>query len=304
VADFHTYRSFSLGVLDLCPLVRSRHNLNRRPAKRGLPKAFPFDQIIATSEAERSHLVLSGAARADRITVVGEWADESFFAPLPSGEAVAARRASLGLPAGDFVIGACAMLRPDNDFAALLGATARLRQRGLPVSCLVVGGPPEDAAPGAGDSLRRLAEKLEISDSVRFLGHRPDVPDLLDAMDVAAVVSRHTAQTRVGPEAAARGRPVVGFSVGALGETVSEGKTGLLVGLDDIDAFTGAVERLLRDKALRDQMGGAAAKHAEFNFRQAAKMEQTLAAYRQADARRIFPASGLGVHPLSLKQAR
>ena len=303
VADFHTNRCFAVGVQDLCALVRSRHNLSKGPPQLRLPKTFPFDRIIVTSEAERSHLVSCRTVAASNITVVGEWAEERFFAPLSSRGAVAARRASLGLPDGDLVLGACAMLRPDNDFGSLIRATAQLRQRGLPVSCLIVGGPPEHAGAVGEAALRGLAADLGVAESVRFLGHRTDVPDLLDVMDVAAVVSRHTAQTRVGPEAAARGRPVVGFSVGALTETVSHGRTGLLAPLDDIDAFTAAAERLLRDRRLRETMGSAAARHAEFNFRQEAKMEQTLAAYRQADARRGLPVSALGVHPLSIVQA-
>ena len=301
VADFHTNRSFAIGVQDICPLVRSRHNLNRRRASPGLPKIFPFDQIIATSEAERSHLVSSGASRR-KVTVVGEWAEERFFAPPPTAEEIAVRRAALGVRPGDFLIGACGLLRPDNDFAALILATAELRERGLPVSCLVIGGPPETARQDAAQGLHRLAASLGIANSVHLLGYRSDVPALLDVLDVAAVVSRHTAQTRVGPEAAARGLPVVGFAVGALGETVRQGETGFLVGLDDIPAFANALERLLRDPPLRARMSWAAARCAEMNFRQRAKMEQTLAAYRLADARRGLPLSALGVHPQSIVQ--
>ena len=300
VADFHTNRCFAVGVQDLCALVRSRHNLNKGIAALRLPKLFPFDRVITTSEAERSYLVSSRQVPASSITVVGEWAEERFFAPLPSAEAVAARRAAFGLPAGDLVIGACGMLRPDNDFGSLIQVSARLRQRGLPVSCLIVGGPPEHGAAQSQAALRQLAADLGVAESVHFLGHRTDVPDLLDVMDVGAVVSRHTAQTRVGPEAAARGRPVIGFSVGALAETVINGVTGLLAPLDDIDAFTNAAQRLLQDRPLREAMGASAARYAEYNFQQALKMEQTLAAYRHADARRNFPVSGLGVHPLSI----
>jgi glycosyltransferase involved in cell wall biosynthesis len=148
-----------------------------------------------------------------------------------------------------------------------------------------------------------LAKDLGIADAVRFLGHRDDVPALFDLMDVAAVVSRHTAQTRVGPEAAARGRPVVGFQVGALGEAVRHRETGLLVPLGDTDGFSGALESLLLDRIRRERMSAAAARHARLNFRQGPKMEQTLQTYREAAAPAwSVPVSALGFHPLSLFQ--
>jgi glycosyltransferase involved in cell wall biosynthesis len=306
VIDFHTNRSFAVGLIDLCPLVRSRHNLRKKPpTRRGLPKTFPFDRIIVTSEAERGHLLASGAARAERIAVVGEWAEERFFAPESKPEAVSAGRARLGVPQGDLVIGACAMLRGDNAFDELIRATARLRARGLSVTCLVVGGPPEARDAGQAFVLRRLARDLGVESAVRFLGHRDDVPELFDLMDVAAVVSRHTAQTRVGPEAAARGRPVVGFQVGALGEAVRHGETGVLVPLGDADGFAAALETLLVDRIRREVMSAAAARHARLNFRLGPKMEQTLQAYRDAArAPFAFPRSALGVHPQSIVEAR
>jgi glycosyltransferase involved in cell wall biosynthesis len=210
------------------------------------------------------------------------------------------------VPADDHLIGACAMIRPDNAFENLIRVTADLRARGLPASCLVIGDEPPGQADGASARLRALAGDLGLAQCVHFLGHRQDVPELLDALDVAAVVSRHTAQSRVGPEAAARGRPVVGFDVGALSETVRHDETGLLVEPDNLQAFAGAIEGLLRDRHERDRLGAAAARHARLNFRKALKMEQTLAAYRQAMARRApagaLPESALGVHPLSIVQ--
>ena len=111
------------------------------------------------------------------------------------------------------------------------------------------------------------------------------MPELFDAMDVATVVSRHTAQTRVAPEAAARGRPVVGFAVGALPEAVRAGETGLLAPPGDVYGFTREIERLLRDRRERERLSVNAAAVARRDFRQSPKMEQTLAVYRRVLAK-------------------
>ena len=295
VADFHTNRSHAIGMLGLAALVRSQHNLKKK-APRGprFSRQFPYGCFISTSEAGKDALIATGAVKADRISVVGEWAAEPFFAPAATAYEVAAMRQRLGVGEGQQVIGACAMLRSDNAFDDLIRATAILRDRGVDVACLLAGGPPTPTRGPCGQerALRALAHDLGVADAVKFLGHRADVPDLFSAMDVATVVSRHTAQTRVGPEAAARGRPVVGFAVGALGEAVREGVTGRLVKPDDLYGFALAVERLLRDRAEREAMSASAAAFAQRNFRQGPKMEQTLRIYRAAlDRRKAAPSA-------------
>ena len=304
VADFHTNRSHALGVIDLCARVRSQHNLKTK-APRGmrLNKEFPYSQFISTSEAAREALSVCGAVRASRISVVGEWADERFFAPVTAPGDMGRLRQRLGLRPDGHVIGACAMMRRDNAFDDLIRATAILRGRGVEATCLLIGGPSETRREGCEQErqLRGLATDLGVEDLVQFLGHRGDVPDLFSAMDVATVVSRHTAQTRVGPEAAARGRPVVGFSVGALGETVREGVTGRLVPLGDIYGFATALERLLRSTAERQEMAENAASFARRNFRQGPKMDRTLMVYRRAlnpgQAVRATDEAGLSLAP-------
>ena len=289
VADFHTNRSLALGVRDLATLVRSQHIL-RRGGKAGLRfnKEFPFDGFILSSQAGSDVLVEQGYARPERVGVVGEWADDAFFVNAPSPAERSFRKARLGVAAGDFVIGAAAMLRPDNAFDDLIRATARLNASGLPVTCLVAGGPMHlSDRPCAQElELRALARTLGIEAKVHFVGHRTDVADVLSAMDVVAVVSRHTAQTRAAPEAAAVGRPVVAFDVGALRETMAPGRTGLLTPLGDVDAFAAAIGGLLGDAVRCERMATEAARYAREHFRKDIKMRQTLQVYDEAMARR------------------
>lgn len=288
VADVHTNRSLAFALKGMCALVRSQHNLKKKPPRGPrLNREFPFEHFIATSHAARERMSAGGQVRAARISVVGEWAAERFFALAATADEAMRRRAELGVDTFEHVIGACAMLRGDNAFDDLIRATTLLRGRGLDVACLIAGGPSMGGArPCAQEAeLRALARDLGVENAVKFLGHRCDVPELFDAMDVAAVVSRHTAQTRVAPEAAARGRPVVGFAVGALPEAVRPGETGALAAPGDVYGFTREIERLLRDRRERERLSAGAAAFARRDFRQAPKMEQTLAVYRRALAR-------------------
>jgi glycosyltransferase involved in cell wall biosynthesis/GT2 family glycosyltransferase len=59
-------------------------------------------------------------------------------------------------------------------------------------------------------------------------------------------------------EAGAVGLPLVSTAVGAIGEIVRDGETGLLVPVDDVDALATALRRLAEDPAVRRRMGDAA----------------------------------------------
>ena len=106
--------------------------------------------------------------------------------------------------------------------------------------------------------LQDAAERLSVMDRLRFCGYREDVPELLACMDVVVHPSETESFGRAIAEAMACGKPVVGFDVGAVGELIDDGRTGILVPPFDPDGLARAVVRLLRDDALRAGMGRAA----------------------------------------------
>ena len=98
---------------------------------------------------------------------------------------------------------------------------------------------------------------------VELMGARdlPEVYSDLKAAAVAVVNSnwRGSVETfcRSAVEAQVAGTPVVGAARGALPEVVAHGKTGLLVDEEDPVALAEAIITLLKDEALRRQMGAA-----------------------------------------------
>jgi glycosyltransferase involved in cell wall biosynthesis len=67
-------------------------------------------------------------------------------------------------------------------------------------------------------------------------------------------------------EAAACGLPAVATDVGGVAELVRDGVTGFVVPPGDVDAFTGALERLLQNPDEAARMGAAARAEAERRF--------------------------------------
>ena len=70
----------------------------------------------------------------------------------------------------------------------------------------------------------------------------------------------------VGIEAMSRGRPVVAFDSGGISDWLDDQVTGLLVPPADISELAKAVQHLLDNPEIADQMGRRAAVHVEQSF--------------------------------------
>lgn len=93
------------------------------------------------------------------------------------------------------------------------------------------------------EPLRRLATKLRVSDRVRFLGHRNDVPELLRETDVYVHCSHSDGFGIAAAEAMAAGCAVVATRNEGLDSVV--GNAGILVQPGDVEALAHALRRLL-----------------------------------------------------------
>lgn len=115
----------------------------------------------------------------------------------------------------------------------------------------------------------------------RFLGHKTDVPLMLSQMDVVVVPSLSEGLPLIVIEAIAMGKPIVASKVDGIPEIVNNGETGLLVEPANANAIVEAVERLLRNKGLREELGRKARLRAEDAFSQKRMIEQTLQCYEE-----------------------
>ncbi len=165
-----------------------------------------------------------------------------------------ARSADHPAPAISFVGALTTQKRPDR-FIAVVTA---LRARGIPVVARVVGdGPLRDALDGP------AAEA-----GVELLGRRHDIAELLRDTDVFVFPSMWAGEGMPGVliEAGLSGVPVVATATGGVRSIVRDGKTGIIVGVDDFDALVDATAALVRDTERRQAMGAAARAHCLEHF--------------------------------------
>ncbi|MCD6291174.1 MAG: glycosyltransferase family 4 protein [Anaerolineae bacterium] len=176
-----------------------------------------------------------------------------------------ARRA-LGIPRDAWVVTALGRLVPWKGQEVFLRTIARLTGRWSNLVGLVVGG-EEPYAPGYRERLQMLAEQLSVARTVRFLGHRKDIPLILAATDVVVHLPVEPEPFgRVVVEAMAARRPIVAAAIGAIPELVRDGIDGLLVPPGDEAGVADALAGLMSDAALRERMGKAGRSRAERDF--------------------------------------
>lgn len=116
------------------------------------------------------------------------------------------------------------------------------------------------------DDLATQAETLGVAARVEFLGFVNEVEPVLASFDVMVVPSRSESAPMAILEAQALGVPVVATDVGGIPELVLDGKTGLLVPSEDIDALEAAVRQLLGDGRLRARLVADARARVELEF--------------------------------------
>jgi len=182
-------------------------------------------------------------------------------------------RVDLGIPLRVVVAGTVGRLQPVKGTRHLLEAWSRLVSGHPDAILLLVGGGSQQAA------LERMSRHLGISEHVRFLGDRADVPDLLRGMDVFVLPSLWEGMPNAALEAMAVGLPVVATAVGGTPEVVVDGVTGLLIPPGDPDALAQSIAHLLCDPDLRYRMGQAGRERVVNHFSVGRMVEQTTRLY-------------------------
>jgi glycosyltransferase involved in cell wall biosynthesis len=228
------------------------------------------DAVIVPSESVRGDVMRLLRLPPERVFAIPEAAGPAF---CPQDAAVIeAVRHRYGLE-GPYVL-SVGSLEPGKNRERLLQAFARLRTRGLEHTLVVAG---QRAWRYEGEE--PLARRLGLGGSARFLGHVPqaDLPALYGGAALFAFPSLYEGFGLPALEAMACGTPVVASNVSAVPEVV--GEAALQVSPWDVGALAGAMERVLRDERLRDDLRERGLKRAaEFSWERAAR--RTLDVYR------------------------
>ena len=95
------------------------------------------------------------------------------------------------------------------------------------------------------EELQEYARSLKIDSCTHFLGFREDVLSIMMDFNLFVHPSRWEGFGLVFLEAMTVGVPIIGTNVGAIQEIIDDGRTGILVKVDDSDALAQAICQLL-----------------------------------------------------------
>lgn len=116
---------------------------------------------------------------------------------------------------------------------------------------------------------RRLEAALAARPGIELAGHVDDVRPWLARMDILVFASYREGLPNAPLEAQAAGIPVVGYAATGTVDAVEHNTGGVLVPVGDRRALTDAVQRLVNDISLRQQLGAAGQAFVRSNFDQA-----------------------------------
>lgn len=196
----------------------------------------------------------------ERTVFLSNGVDPDLFAPTVDGNTV---RQSLGFEEQDVIVLCPRRLEKKNGVTFWLEAIPRVIKTvsdSARVRFVLIG--DYDGDPRYSDRVnvvRKLGE-LSLGDTFRWTGNVPPefMPSYFAASDIVVLPSLQEATSIAALEAMASGKPVIGTRVGGLAQLISHQSTGMLVPPGDSLELAHAMISLIRDKAVRAEMGRAA----------------------------------------------
>lgn len=230
--------------------------------------------VIANADASRQDCLREERGLSpDRVHVIYNGIDLRSFAPPRSSSKI--RRES-NIPTSAHIIGIIGTLSRYKAHHVFLQAAALTLACESDAIFLLIG-----RDEGRGQQLRQLAQNLRIEQAARFLGERKDVPALLSALDILVSSSSVEGLSNAILEGMAAGKAIVATDVGGTPEMILHEQTGLLVSPNDPKCLAEAITRLIRQPALRQQLGQAAQERARCMFGMERMVRQTEALYEK-----------------------
>ena len=171
-----------------------------------------------------------------------------------------------------FLIGNTSAIADHKDYFTFIDAAENALKEDPSLVFLIIGkGPMED-------EIASYLRLKSLGDSVRMIGFRNDIPEILAELDLFMITSKTEGLGTSIIDAFAAAVPVLATRAGGIPELVEDEKTGLLCEVGDSKALANSIVKLKNDPELGDRLKVAASeKVKKFSKRETA--QSTLAVY-------------------------
>jgi glycosyltransferase involved in cell wall biosynthesis len=202
------------------------------------------DHLLTTSDQIAARFREFFKWAESRVTCIPTGVDLEVFSPQGPKAELFAQNGQPDLPA----VGMVGVLRGAKAHDVFLKAARRLGDEGFDARYVIVGEGPRRR------EIEQGIRDLQLGDRVLMTRHREDVPDILRALNLVVIPSRHEGVPQTGLQALAAGTPVVASRVGGIPQIIRHGETGRLVPPDDPVALADAIRESLTMRAASGAM--------------------------------------------------
>ena len=246
----HDAQAHTAAVLNgLFLLAKPKIIVNRRvifPIKKAWFTKFKYNyakvkQIICVSKAVQK--VVLNTVSQEKTSVIYS-AINPITTELKNGEL----RKELKLPDATKIIGTVAALTQEKGIHIFLETAKVLLQNNQNLHFIIAGkGKLEQ-------SLKSLAQELEIHDKVTFLGFRANVKEILTDINILLFTSKSEGLGTSLLEAMQTKVPIVAFNTGGIPEMIKDNETGVLVQNHTPEDFSKGVMKILNNTELKETL--------------------------------------------------
>jgi len=213
-------------------------------------------KVVAVSEHTRDELIKYEKISPHKIQVIPNGISENEYNLNPNNN----KKKELGIQENYPLLGLGVRLTEQKGVPYLLQSMVSILKEFPEALLLIAGGGPLQ------EDLEKEAKRLGISQSVRFLGFRLDMPAILNILDVYVLPSIWEGLPLVILEAMAAQKPIVATAVGGTPTAIVNEQSGLLVNSRDPAALSQAIIRILKDPSLASSLATNAYRRFKENF--------------------------------------
>lgn len=216
------------------------------------------DKIICLTETEKKEHIELGIAKEDKFEVIASGIDfEKFKNALVDKNKM---KEELNIEKDKIVIGYVGRLADIKGVSYLIKAFSQVVKRNKNVVLVCVGDGPQRK------ELEKQAEKLNITEYVKFLGIRHDIPEILSCFDIFVMPSLNEGMGKVVIEAQLMGLPVVASYIGGIKDLIVDNKTGIFVKPKDSKDIAEKIIYLIENPQVAKNIGYCAKENVKYEY--------------------------------------
>jgi len=216
------------------------------------------NRIIAVSKYLRDNIVNRTKLKGNKIRVIYNGIKTSAF-QRPHSSCL---RKRFGWADNDVIVGCLGNIHQAKGYDVLLHAAATLKQRSFTYRIVIAGHEKKSLYA----DLLNLRARLELEDSVQFIGFYDDPADFLANIDLFLLPSISEGFSIATIQAMAAELPVIATRSGGPEEIITHDVDGWMIEPGKSEAIVEAVEKLARDRALKKRLAVSGRKHAIESF--------------------------------------